>query len=70
MKPHPLQIDLITRERIVTLLENLVMEEVGWRRWFKRWVINAEPLRNDAADILQRIREQQPDAEIEPRCSR
>ena len=70
MKPKPLYMDILTRDMIIILLENLVREEVGWRRLFKRWVINAEPLRNDAATILQRIREQQPGAEIEPRCSR
>jgi len=59
-----------TAEKIVTLLENLTLENTGWRRKLSRWLISAEPLRHDAADILQEIRESQPDAEIEPRCSR
>jgi len=41
---------------VITLLENMVRENRGWRRFFNRWQINHEPLRADAKNILQFIR--------------
>ena len=39
-------------DAVVTLLENLTKENKGWRRFFRRWAISDEPLRNDAATLV------------------
>jgi hypothetical protein len=28
------------------------LENTGWRRWLRRWLISSEPLRNDAGYLL------------------
>lgn len=42
-------------DRIKTVLENLSLENKGWKRFFKRWKISDEPLRNDARELLKHI---------------
>lgn len=37
--------------------ENLIKENTGLVRIFKRWAINDEPLRSDAKYILQRLKD-------------
>ena len=32
----------------------MALERRGWRGFFRRWHISEEPLRNDAANILDR----------------
>jgi hypothetical protein len=44
-----------TADRVVSLLRNLSLENTGWRRFFCRWLISAEPLRGDAAHLLETI---------------
>lgn len=50
-----MKIDPKTAESVMILLRNLTLENKGWRRWFSRWTISDEPLRNDAAGILALI---------------
>lgn len=40
---------------VPTLLENLTRENTGFLRVFRRWQISDEPLRNDAAAVLDAI---------------
>ena len=44
----------LTSEMLV-VLHNLALERIGWRRYFSRWYISDEPLRNDAARILRAV---------------
>lgn len=39
----------------MVLLENLTKEKTCWQRFFSRWAISDEPLRNDATHLLDRI---------------
>lgn len=40
-------------ERAAMILHNMALERTGfWRRFFRRWHISHEPLRNDAASLL------------------
>lgn len=39
---------------VVEILRNLQRENTGWRRWFRRWKISAEPLRADARLVLRK----------------
>lgn len=40
-------------ERAAGILHNMALERRGWRGLFGRWYISAEPLRNDAANLLR-----------------
>lgn len=46
-------------KRCRTLLANMVAEQdrKWWQFWLSRWAISAEPLRNDARDMLSDIDE-------------
>lgn len=35
------------------ILHNMALERTGWARFFSRWFISHEPLRNDAANLLR-----------------
>ena len=50
-----MKLDNLTAQILIILLENLTKEQTGWRRFFSRWAISDEPLRNDAAYLLDRI---------------
>jgi hypothetical protein len=50
-------IDPITAERVITLLENLTIEHTGWKRFFVRYRISDIPLRSDAKNILDFLRQ-------------
>lgn len=39
-------------ERAAIILHNMALERRGWHP-FRRWFINDEPLRNDAANLLR-----------------
>ena len=41
------------RECAERILWNLALERTGWHRFFRRWYISSEPLRNDASRLLQ-----------------
>ena len=39
--------------RAELILHNMALERTGRGRWFRRWLISHEPLRNDAANLLR-----------------
>ena len=46
--------DAVFRQRAETILWHMALERNGfWRQLFRRWHINDEPLRNDAANLLR-----------------
>ena len=55
----PIIEDPVLRLRLMLLLENLTLENTGWWRFFRRWQISDEPLRNDAKNILEQLKELQ-----------
>lgn len=46
--------------RPLAILHNMSLERTGWRKFFSRWLISDEPLRNDAARLLREIDYQAP----------
>lgn len=42
---------------IIMHLEHMVRENKGWRRFFKRWPINHEPLRSDAKYVMKVLKD-------------
>jgi len=40
-------------ERALAILHRLGTEQTGWRAVFRRWYYSAEPLRNDAANLVR-----------------
>ena len=40
-------------QRAERILHNMALERTGRGRWFRRWFISHEPLRNDAANLLR-----------------
>ena len=46
------QIDERFVKRAVLVLNHMRMENSGWLRYFRRWKISDEPLRNDAQALL------------------
>lgn len=52
------------KDRFIThatlVLHNMALENTGLRGWFTRWRIAAEPLRNDAANLLRCTRLDRP----------
>lgn len=53
-----MKLDYLTEHKLMLLLENLTKEKTGWQRFFSRWAISDEPLRNDAAHLLDCINKQ------------
>lgn len=47
-------------EHASIILHNMALENIGWRSFFRRWVISHEPLRNDAANLLRAYSLQRP----------
>jgi hypothetical protein len=48
----------MTREqemRALAILHSMAVEHTGWRAFFRRWWINDEPLRNDAANLIREV---------------
>lgn len=41
--------------RAIGILENMALENTGWKALFRRWYISDEPLRNDAANLLREM---------------
>jgi hypothetical protein len=41
--------------RALCILHNMAVERTGWRSFFRRWWINHEPLRNDAANLIREV---------------
>ena len=39
--------------RAAIILHHMSLERKGWKSFFRRWHISDEPLRNDAANLLQ-----------------
>ena len=39
--------------RALRILEHMALERTGWRSFFRRWHINHEPLRHDAANLVR-----------------
>lgn len=39
-------------ERAQRILFHMALENTGWRKFFRRWYISDEPLRNDAARLI------------------
>ncbi len=54
-EPSP-TLRLATINAIFMLLDNLTLEQTGWRRILNRWAISAEPLRSDAVVLLSRCK--------------
>lgn len=55
-----MKISQSTAECLVSLLENLSKENSGLLKCFNRWAISDEPLRSDAALVLDLIRKENP----------
>ncbi len=45
--------DEMLLDRALGILHRLATENEGWRRFFSRWYYSAEPLRNDAANLVR-----------------
>jgi hypothetical protein len=43
------------KQRVLWLLHRMSLERTGWRGVLCRWYYSAEPLRNDAARLLDEI---------------
>jgi hypothetical protein len=43
-------------KKLFKLLDNLTQENTGWKRFFCRWAIGADPLRDDAKELLKFLR--------------
>lgn len=43
------------QRRALSILYYMALERKGWWRFFSRWWISDEPLRNDAAELLRDI---------------
>lgn len=41
--------------RALTILNNLALENKGWKALWRRWYISDEPLRHDASRLLKDI---------------
>jgi hypothetical protein len=52
--------DAFYYERALDILHRMATEQTGWRRLFKRWFYSAEPLRNDAANLVREVGYQRP----------
>lgn len=48
-------------DRVLVLLRHLTKERKGWKRFFSRWAISDEPLRHDAANLINMIRTYDPE---------
>ena len=42
-------------ERAIGILQNMALENTGWKAFFRRWFISDEPLRHDAANLLREM---------------
>lgn len=45
--------DYVLLQRALGILHRMGLEQTGWRGWIKRWYYGAEPLRNDAANLVR-----------------
>lgn len=41
--------------RALNILSNMTLENKGWKKLFRRWYISDEPLRHDAARLLNDV---------------
>lgn len=41
--------------RAIGILQNMALENTGWKAFFRRWYISDEPLRHDAANLLRHM---------------
>jgi hypothetical protein len=46
--------------RMLWLLDKMSLERTGWRGFLRRWYYSAEPLRHDAARLLDEIGSEYP----------
>jgi hypothetical protein len=48
--------DTVILDRALAILHRMATENTGWRSFFRRWYYSDEPLRNDAANLLNELR--------------